>query len=46
MQTLKLTQTGASTGIVIPKEKLKRLKVQKGDRLYAIETAEAYQLTL
>ncbi len=46
MQTLKLTQIGASTEIVIPKEMLKRLKVQKGDSLYAIETADSYLLTL
>lgn len=45
MQTLKLTQIGTSTGTVIPKEMLKRLKVQKGDSLYAIETAEGYLLT-
>lgn len=45
MQTLKLTQIGTSTGTVIPKEMLKRMKVQKGDSLYVIETAEGYLLT-
>ncbi len=45
MQTLKLTQIGTSTGIVITKEMLKRMKVEKGDSLYAIETAEGYLLT-
>lgn len=45
MQTLKLTTVGTSTGIVIPKEILSRLKVKKGDILYAIETAEGYLLT-
>lgn len=45
MQTLKLTKIGTSTGTVIPKEMLKRLKVEKGDSLYAIETAEGYLLT-
>ena len=45
MQTLKLTKIGTSTGAVIPKEMLTRLKVQKGDSLFAIETAEGYLLT-
>ena len=45
MQTLKLTKIGTSTGVVIPKEMLTRLKVQKGDNLFAIETAEGYLLT-
>ncbi len=45
MQTLKLTRIGTSTGAVIPKEMLNRLKVEKGDSLYAIETPEGYLLT-
>jgi putative addiction module antidote len=45
MQTLKLTKIGTSTGAVIPKEMLARLKVEKGDVLYAIETPEGYLLT-
>ena len=45
MQTLKLTKIGTSTGAVIPKEMLGRLKVKKGDVLYAIETPEGYLLT-
>ena len=45
MQTLKLTKIGTSTGAVIPKEMLARLKVQKGDSLYAIETSAGYLLT-
>lgn len=45
MQTLKLTQIGTSTGAVLPKEMLNRLKVGKGDRLFAIETPEGYLLT-
>jgi hypothetical protein len=40
VQTLKLTEIGTSTGTVIPKEMLKRLKVKKSDSLYAIETPE------
>lgn len=45
MTTLKLTTMGTSTGAVIPKEMLARLKVEKGDTLYAIETPEGYLLT-
>jgi len=45
MNALKLTTIGTSTGAVIPKEMLARLKVKKGDVLYAIETPEGYLLT-
>ena len=45
MTTLKLTAVGTSTGAVIPKEMLTRLKVAKGDTLYAIETPDGYLLT-
>ncbi len=45
MTALKLTTIGTSTGAVIPKEMLARLKVGKGDTLYAIETPEGYLLT-
>lgn len=45
MTALKLTTIGTSTGAVIPKEMLARLKVKKGDSLYAIETPEGYLLT-
>jgi putative addiction module antidote len=36
---------GTSTGVVIPKDMLSRLKVKKGDSLYAIETTDGYVLT-
>lgn len=45
MQKLKLTTVGSSTGTVIPKEMLNRLKVEKGDTLFAIETPDGYLLT-
>jgi putative addiction module antidote len=45
MTSLKLTTVGTSTGAVIPKEMLARLKVEKCDTLYAIETAEGYLIT-
>ncbi len=40
MAILKLTAVGTSTGVVIPKEMLTRMKVEKGDTLYAVETVE------
>ncbi|MDJ0692525.1 MAG: AbrB/MazE/SpoVT family DNA-binding domain-containing protein [Xenococcaceae cyanobacterium MO_188.B32] len=45
MYTLKLTTVGSSTGVVIPKEMLKNLKLNKGDSLYAVETPDGYVLT-
>jgi putative addiction module antidote len=42
---LKLTAVGTSTGVVIPKEMLSRLKVAKGDTLFAVETPSGYLLT-
>ena len=45
MTALKLTTIGTSTGTVIPKEMLARLKAKTGDTLYAIETPEGYLLT-
>lgn len=45
MTVLKLTSVGTSTGVVIPKEMLSRLKVGKGDTLFAIETPSGYLLT-
>jgi putative addiction module antidote len=43
--SLKLTKIGTSTGAVLPKEMLARMKVAKGDTLYAIETADGYLIT-
>ncbi len=45
MTTLKLTKIGTSTGAVLPKEMLTRMKVEKGDTLFAIETKEGYLIT-
>jgi putative addiction module antidote len=43
--TLKLTAIGTSTGVVIPKEMLNRMKVERGDALHVIETPDGYLLT-
>ena len=41
---LKLRAIGSSTGIVLPKETLTRLKVKRGDWLFALETPSGYLL--
>ena len=40
MHALKLTQIGNSVGVILPKEVLARLKVEKGDVLYVTDTPE------
>ena len=45
MHALKLTQIGNSVGIVLPKEMLTRLGLQKGDTVFAVETPEGVRLT-
>ncbi len=42
---LKLRAVGTSTGVVLPKEILVRLRVKKDDVLFAVETPEGYLLT-
>lgn len=38
MATLKLTQIGNSLGLILPKEVLARLKLEKGDSVFVTET--------
>jgi len=45
MTTLKLTTIGNSTGVVLPKEILQRLRVERGDTLYVVETPNGVELT-
>ncbi|HUG22813.1 AbrB/MazE/SpoVT family DNA-binding domain-containing protein [Piscinibacter sp.] len=45
MHTLKLTQIGNSVGVILPKEVLARLKVEKGDVVYLTESADGVRLT-
>lgn len=45
MSSLKLTSIGNSVGVVLPKELLAKLRVGKGDRLYAVETPNGIELT-
>lgn len=45
MQTVKLTQIGNSYGVILPKEVVARLKVQKGDTLFITESPEGCVIT-
>jgi len=45
MATLKLTTVGNSVGVVLPKEILDKLRVQRGDLLYVLETPRGIELT-
>jgi putative addiction module antidote len=45
VNTLKLTTVGNSVGVVLPKEILSKLRVDKGDTLYVVETPEGIELT-
>lgn len=45
MAALKLTQIGNSVGVILPKDLLAKLGVDKGDTLYAIDTPDGVRLT-
>jgi putative addiction module antidote len=46
MLSFKITKVGASAGIILTKEAMARLKVQKGDTLYLVEAPDGgYRLT-
>lgn len=45
MTTVKLTTVGSSTGLVLPKDVLERLRVKKGDILHVVETPNGIELT-
>lgn len=42
---LKITSIGNSAGVILPKELLARLRLEKGDELYALETPDGIKLT-
>jgi putative addiction module antidote len=42
---LKVTAIGNSAGVILPRELLARLRVGKGDELYALETPDGIKLT-
>jgi putative addiction module antidote len=45
MHTLKLTQIGNSVGVILPKEALSRLRLEKGQTVFMTETPEGMVLT-
>ena len=45
MQSLKITTVGNSSGVILPKEILERLRVARGDSLYVLETPNGIELT-
>lgn len=42
---LKLIAIGNSTGVILPKELLEKLRVEKGDELHVLETPDGIRLT-
>ena len=42
---LKITAIGNSAGVILPRELLARLRVDKGDELYVLETPDGVRLT-
>lgn len=45
MTALKLTQIGNSVGVILPKEVLARLKLEKGDMVFVTDAAHGVTLT-
>lgn len=45
VKTLKLTRIGNSTGVVLPREILDKLRVERGDVLSVVETPDGVELT-
>ena len=45
MTELKLTQIGNSVGVILPKEILARLKLEKGDTVFVTDAPQGVMLT-
>lgn len=45
MTALKLTQIGNSVGVILPKDMLARLKLEKGDTVYVTDASDGIKLT-
>ena len=43
---LEITTIGNSAGVILPKELLARLRLEKGDELFALETPDGIKLTV
>lgn len=44
-KNLKLVTVGNSTGVILPREVLEKLRVERGDQLYLVETPRGIELT-
>lgn len=45
MTKVKLTTVGNSVGVILPRETLERLKLEKGDALHLVQTPTGIELT-
>lgn len=45
ISALKLTAIGNSVGVILPKDILSKLRVDKGDTMYVLEMPEGIELT-
>jgi putative addiction module antidote len=45
MFALKLTQIGNSVGVILPREVLAKLRVEKGDVIYVTEAPDGFRIT-
>jgi putative addiction module antidote len=45
MHTLKLTQIGNSVGVVLPKDVLTKLSLEKGDTIYLTDSPNGLRIT-
>ena len=45
MNTLKITQIGNSLGVILPKEFLAKMKLEKGDELFVTENPNGLTIT-
>ncbi len=45
MHKLKITAIGNSTGLILPKEVLDKMKLSKGDKIYLTEEPDGFHLT-
>lgn len=46
MHALKLTQIGNSVGVILPKEALAALKLEKGDSIHLTESPDGFRVTI
>ena len=45
MVKLKVTTVGSSAGVILPKDVLTRLRVEKGDTLFLTESPDGFRIT-